>query len=195
MKRVITAILIFLLSASCSSCGNTAEVTSGMPNGTEPPAVLQAYEIPAEPPEIKITSGETEIDYAVGKNMWNGAVYNRTGTFQMASYGKSLSDYPYIELGEEITIEFDGPVPEAYTLNDYILDSDGGVKYSNEVTRELPIEFTDSTGTFVLDFNPASALSSNSEDYGPGSSVRGFLLICAWGDNECEYGFIIRSDA
>ena len=41
----------------------------------------------------------------------------------------------------------------------------------------------------------AAMLSSNSKDYEPENTIRGFKLICSWGDNECEYGFIITSDA
>ena len=61
--------------------------------------------------------------------------------------------------------------------------------------QAIPIEFKNGKGSFVLVSNPAALLSSASSDYEPGAIIRGFRLICEWGENECESVFIIRSDA
>ena len=36
---------------------------------------------------------------------------------------------------------------------------------------------------------------SKRKDYEDGNTLRGFRLICTWGENECEYVFVIRTDA
>jgi hypothetical protein len=68
-------------------------------------------------------------------------------------------------------------------------------KYTLREDITTPITFSNRKGTFELDMHPAVFLSSNSEDYLPGKTMRGFKLTCSWGDNQCEYGFIIRTDA
>jgi len=38
------------------------------------------------------------------------------------------------------------------------------------------------------------AFGSSLAAYEPGSTIKGYRLVCSWGGNECEYAFIIRSD-
>jgi beta-lactamase regulating signal transducer with metallopeptidase domain len=147
------------------------------------------------PPRISITTAGTEIDYVVGLNQWNNAIYDREGTFQTIMRGKTKADLPYIKLNREFQIAFKGTAPDSAKLEDYILQPNGNARYSAREVQTIPIEFNDGKGSFVLAANPAAFLSSASSDYEPGASIRGFRLTCNWGKNECEYAFIIRSDA
>ena len=104
-------------------------------------------------------------------------------------------DIPYIELGTTIEIEIKGIVPDRVELIDSVLNEDGDNKYTLREDITTPITFSNRKGTFELDMHPAVFLSSNSEDYLPGKTMRGFKLNCSWGDNQCEYGFIVRTDA
>ncbi len=142
-----------------------------------------------QPPKISIVSGDTNIDYAVGMNSWNDS----KDTFDtiMKEDSKKLK---YINLNEEININFNGDPPDTVKLYDNILDDKGKIKYWIPEIKEIPIEVVDGKCKFILDVNYAVAFSSNLDDYKPGAAIRGFKLICTWAENECEYGFIVRSD-
>ncbi len=142
----------------------------------------------SEPPEIKVTCEETEIPWVVGLNKWGGSAYDREDTFHTIM--KSKTEILYIKQEKEIQIEFFGSMPDSTKLEDFILNSDGNKKFNETVKPEtIPIKFSDKKGKFILSQNYASMLSSNS------AFVRGFRLNCKWGEDECEYAFIIRSDA
>jgi hypothetical protein len=171
MKRVAACFLVSLLLLS--GCANKAE----------------------GPPEITVKAGSAVIPSTVGVNKWNGGVVDREDSFIALMKNKALEDLPYIKIGETFSIEIKGNSPDSAVLKDYVLNANGGKKFSEETIAEIPVEFKNEKSEFVLEKNMASMLSSNSEDYKPGNSIRGFSLTCTWGNNECEYAFIIRSDA
>lgn len=147
-----------------------------------------------EPPAIQVTANGTDIPTAVGLNIWNGAIYDRIGTFQMIAHAHS--EFPYIALGTQIEIRLDGEMPDQYELCDYVLTADGSFKYETYVSLDpIPFELADGAGSFKLPGNVMTMLSSNSADYEQGASIRGFMLTCFWGENSCEYGFMLRTDA
>lgn len=150
---------------------------------------------PNNPPEILITAGHKEIPYVIGLNEWNGAKYDREATFQTIMKKDSSIEIPYIPLDETIQIEFKGIVPDELQLRDYILKKDGTPKYTEKEVNEIPVKLVDGKMAFKLQEHMAAMLSSNTKDYEPGNTIRGFTLTCKWGDNECEYGFIIKTDA
>lgn len=127
--------------------------------------------------------------------MWNRHVYDRESTFDTIMNENSNIEIPYIELGTKIKIEIKGRVPDRIELTDSVLRENGTVKYSYREDQIIPFTFSNRKGTYDLDIHPAVFLSSNSEDYLPGKTMRGFRLTCSWGENKCEYGFIIRTDA
>jgi len=147
-----------------------------------------------EPPKIKVTAGDIEISYVVTPLQWNGSVYEYVNNFMLHMEKTALIELPYINLGETISIEFDGKAPDSAVLTDHILNADGAEKY-NITPETVDIKWNKDKCSFVLDRNWATSLSSNSADYEPGATIRGFRLICKWGENKCEYTFIIRSDA
>lgn len=149
----------------------------------------------AAPPKILITSEDKEIPYVVGLNQWNGSIYDREDTFQTIIKKDSGIKVPYIQLGKTIQMDFKGIKPDKLVLKDYILKENGIPKYTEKLINEVPVKLVDGKVTFKLDVHMAAMLSSNSKDYEPGNTIRGFKLTCNWGNNECEYGFIIASDA
>jgi hypothetical protein len=154
---------------------------------------------PQEPPEIKITFDNQTINYVVGKNKWDGAVYDRENTFKTILKEDSKIVVPYIKLGKTLNIEFKQNPPEVIEIFDYLLNEKGENKYSDKTIIQIPAKLKG--GKFSFEFNQhfATALSSNSDDYKDGRTLRGFKINCRWGNkesgNECEYGFIIRTDA
>ena len=147
------------------------------------------------PPQIVITVGKVNVDSVVGLIRWNASVYNREDTYRAIMKGKTRTELPYIQLNEEIQIDFKGAAPDTVELRDYILNADGSIKYTEKEINIIPIKFKDKQCSFTLAPNPAAFLSSDTSDYEPGATIRLFRLTCKWGENECEYAFIIRSDA
>jgi hypothetical protein len=156
---------------------------------------------PSEPPKLKITAGDSELLYVVGLDEWNGNTYSSGDNFTFIMQDNSLSDLPRVALGETISIEFDGKAPDSVKLTDHVLASDGTHTFTVEkangthtfaVESTIDIAFSKGKGSFTLGKNWTAALGSS--DDMPDASIRGFRLVCTWGDNECEYAFIIRSD-
>lgn len=152
-----------------------------------------SHKTPDEPSALEVVSGSTTITYTVGKNEWNRCKYDREDTFKVLA--KENNEFEYFHLGDTIVIKFLDSAPDTIELYDYILNSDGTLKYTTAATEPLNVELKDKKIEFELPANIAAVLSSNSKDYEPGATIRGFRLICTWGSNECEYAFIIRTDA
>lgn len=148
-----------------------------------------------QPPEITISAGDGQISYVTGLNQWNGAKYDREDTFHTIMKGTAPSDLPYIHFCEKVRIAFKGPVPDTVQLTDTILTREGDIRYTSRETNIIPIAFQEAKGSFTMQAHMSAWLSSNSEDYKPGATIRGFRLTCTWGENECEYAFILRTDA
>lgn len=146
----------------------------------------------AKVPGIRVTSGDSEIQQVSGLNKWDGAVYDRMENFL---YYFDIGNKPqYLEIGSEITIEFEGQQPDAVQITDAVLTESGKLKYADAVTKQVEFTRQEETFSFPLADHVAVYLSSDLADYEPKSVLRGFKLLCTWGENECEYAFIIRTD-
>ncbi len=168
MKKIGLLIFIFMFSVACSDVSVN------------------------DPPEITIQFGETNINYVVGLSSWDGDDYDREDTFKII-VKNDFELLPYVELYSEIIFNIDEKiVPEKMVLYEYVLDENGNNKYAY---REVLFNWKNGKGSFILDTYVATLLSSNSIDNEPDATIRGFKLICTWGKNECEYAFIIRTDA
>jgi hypothetical protein len=154
---------------------------------------------PQEPSEIMITIDNQTIDYVVGKNKWDGAVFDREDTFKTILKKDSKKVVPYIKLGKTLNIEFKENPPDTIEIFDYLLHEDGNKKYTSKEIVQIPVKLKDGKCSFDFKENPAVFLSSKYDEYEAGRTLRGFKVICRWGKNEganeCEYGFIIRTDA
>ncbi|MBC8586876.1 hypothetical protein [Paratissierella segnis] len=142
-----------------------------------------------EPPEVSINIGGKQIQYAVEKNKWNGSVYDKEDIFKTIL--KKGIDIPSIEIGETTEIEFKNNPPEQLEIYDILLDDTGSQIYGDEMIINIPVELKDGKASFEINTHMASYLSSlYVEDK---KDIRGFKMIASWGDNECEYGFIIKT--
>lgn len=101
---------------------------------------------------------------------------------------------PYVKLGEIIQVDFSGTAPDSYKLTDYILKEDGTFKYNKGTASPVNLEFDNKKATFKLDSIMTVFLSSDSKDYEPGATFRGFRLIGEWVDQSKEITFIVRTD-
>lgn len=178
MKQILAfAVAILLFVAATAS----TKLAAAMPLDTQPPA-------------FTVKAGESVIPSRMGISAWDGAVVKREDT--LADLAKANGDFPYVPLGTEIIFTMDGQTPDSMRLLDYVLNEDGTEKYPADGSQnEIAFSFEEGAGSFELPGNFRTLLSSDSGDYAPGKSLRGFKLICAWGENACEYAFILRSDA
>jgi hypothetical protein len=149
-------------------------------NLTSQPTIAELRDAP---PTISIeTSNGITLRYDVGLNIWNGAVYDRTPTdafFFMRQSGESI---PFVSLADTIRITFDGNIPDSWTLHDHI---DGTIRGD----QILEISFVENTAAFTLEAFPEALTRALSEKYALPPNYRTFLLVCAWGEDVCEYAF------
>lgn len=146
---------------------------------------------PNEPPKILISSNNIDIPYIIGKNIWNGSIYDRIDNFQAIMKDTTEEKLMYIPIGQEIQIEFEDFIPESVELIDDIIDNSGNVMFINS-GKAISINIDNGKGSFNLDEHYATLFSSNSNTFENGV-LRGFRLTCKWGENECEYSFVIKT--
>lgn len=147
---------------------------------------------PKEPPELSITIGDKELEYVVLKNKWDGAIYDREDTFKTILKEGSSVEIPYIEIGKTAVINFKNYPPHQFAIYDILIDKNGNQMYSNREIISIPVELKDGKCSFEIKKHFASGLSSTYVENK--TDIRGFRMIASWGENECEYAFIIRTD-
>jgi len=152
-------------------------------------------------PIITIQSGDMEIGWVADK--WNGnKSFNRDGFYEIMRdlewQDLTVEDLPYIKNGEEIIIFFNGAEPDSFTVTEFILNQNGSQKYNVE-GMDYDLEFHAGVyrprHIFAVKHNLVTSLSSNSNDYLPGNTIKGYRIAAVWGVHEGEYAFIIRGDA
>lgn len=142
-----------------------------------------------EPPELLITVGDKEIEYISAKNKWNGSVYDREDTF--IAILKEQKDIPIFENGSIVKIAFKSNSPDEFTVMDILIDEYGRQIYTNKEIKNVPVELNNGRYSFKIEKHFASFLSSYYEP--DKKDIRGFRMIASWGENECEYAFIIKT--
>lgn len=137
---------------------------------------------PAEPPEIRVTVAGKEIPCELGKNKWKGAVYDRLDVLYAFLRDYSENDISQFQYGDTVEIEFLGKEPETFKLFEESVNV-GGDLINPDDRKEIPIELKDHKASFVL----SEDTRTNDEI----EKLHGFRLMCCWGENSCEYGFVI----
>ena len=142
-----------------------------------------------EPPEISIHIGDKEIEYVSAKNKWNGSVYDREDTF--ITILKEQNEIPVFENGSIAEIVFSNNPPDEFMVMDILINEDGNQIYTDKEIKNIPVESNDGKYSFDIEYHFASSFSSF---YEPGKTdIRGFRMIASWGENECEYAFVVRT--
>ncbi len=144
-----------------------------------------------EPTPITVTIAGQEIQTITEKNKWNGAAIDRADTFQTLVKNKTAQ--PYIEIGSTAEIAFHGTMPDHFTVTDILIDETGNRVYDKKVDSTVPVTAANQKYTFPITKNWASLLSSQYVDNK--KDLRGYRMTASWGANECEYAFIIQTDA
>jgi len=201
MRRLASTLLLVLiinvLITGCTSNNSSQSSTSQSKtvNSNKKTVISEqgSAVAPAEPPEIKIAIDGKQLEYVVAKNSWDGVMYDREDTFETILKKTPLSSIPYIKTGSTVEIDFGDNPPDKLTVLDLLIDENGNQMYSDKEIITIPVELTDDETSFKIEKHMASALSSSS--ILDKKNIRGFRIIAGWKENECEYAFIIKSDA
>jgi hypothetical protein len=139
-----------------------------------------------EPPHITITISDIDLGYT--SRIWDGQDYLRI------NYKPSLlesKDIPYIDIGSTAKVVFKSNPPDELKIVDLLIDEEGKQIYTDKEIMEVPVSLNVDTYSFKIDKNMASMLSSK---YEPDKMIlRQFNMIASWGDNKCEYVFVIKT--
>lgn len=146
-------------------------------------------------PHIKITAGGQEI-----QGIYYGDRYNNTREeiekrLKNVMENKNLEELPYIALKERITIEAENFKTKDFKVFDYILTKDGAIRYNEQVEQTSIVPVNMGKATIILSANPSASLSSNSEDYLPGKTIRCFVIRAEINGSSFAFAFILRTDA
>ncbi|HSN66237.1 MAG TPA: hypothetical protein VLS94_06325, partial [Fusibacter sp.] len=104
-------------------------------------------------------------------------------------------ELPYVALGEEVVIDATNFETELFTVEDAILKQDGTFKYGEQSTTVYEVEVVDGIAKFQLPDHFATSLSSNTEDYKPGHTIRAFVLRAKIDKADFVFAFVIRTNA
>ncbi|UYZ13647.1 hypothetical protein A6764_01240 [Brevibacillus sp. WF146] len=146
-------------------------------------------------PEITLKVGNDNISSTIKSRTLDTVDFEDTSLFQSIMNDPEIK-IPYVKLGETVYISFNKE-PKSYELRESILNTDGVFKYKSQPAQQQPvnIKFNNKSATFNLNENIYARLSSNSSDYKPGGTIRGFRLVCKWEDRTQEFVFVIKTDA
>lgn len=169
MRKVFVFALILILAAFIVGC---------------------SYNSIKEPPEISITIGDKKIEYISAKNKWNGSIYDREDTF--VTILKDQKDIPVFQNDSTVEISFKSNPPDEFRVLDILIDENGRQIYTDKEIKSVPVELYGGKYAFKIEKHLASFLSS--QYYPDKKDIRGFRMITSWGENECEYAFVIKTD-
>lgn len=104
-------------------------------------------------------------------------------------------DLPYVALGDEVVIEATNFEADLFTVEDAILKKDGTFKYGEQSTNVYDVEVVDGIAKFQIPDHFATSLSSNTEDYKQGHTIRAFVLRAKIDKADFVFAFVIRTNA
>jgi hypothetical protein len=142
-----------------------------------------------EPPDISVFINNREIKYVCAKNKWDGTAFDREDTF--VTILKEQMDIPIFVNGSIAEITFKDNPPEEFKIMDILINEEGRQIYTDREIINVPVELINGKCSFKIEKHFASLLSSYYEP--EKKDIRGFRMIASWGENECEYAFIIKT--
>lgn len=135
--------------------------------------------------KIIVTAGKVNI-----------SVYSHRENFLSIMDSLSLDDLDYIKNNKNILMEFNGKIPKSIRLSEHILNEKGEPKFSTEEKgKDIDIKWNKNKASFKIGPNFATSFSSAGHDYNPGATIKGYRLVCDWGESNSEHFFVIRGDS
>ena len=131
-----------------------------------------------EPPTLSVAADGAPLNWVMVRNVWNGETSAPEDPFLL--YGQKIETPSHAAAGETVTVTIGGDIPDKVVLEEYALAPNGQSVYGErQLLGEYPFYFNRKSGTFTL---PE-----------PGEHpVRGYVLRCFWGENNCDYGMIVK---
>lgn len=148
-----------------------------------------------EEPHLKIVAGEQEIQGIYYGNQYNQTREDIEKRLKKVMENDSWEELPYISLNEIVTIEAENFQTEEFAVFDYILTRTGTIRYNEKAVQTSVAPVKDGKATITLSTNLAVNLSSNSEDYLPGKTIRCFVIRTDIESSSFTFAFILRTDA
>ena len=186
-KYMIFGVVMMVLLAGCSSLGASSSGKS-----------LEKLDAP---PMIEIFIKEESISYAFGVNSWNGIQVKRLSTGELFMEWKT----PLKAVGknEVITIKFPKNPPEKIQFQEMnlttglrektLLDRQG---YENLLAMNPTERKSGGYGVQLVSDYQISEIGEGEYQIickeNPEKSIRQISITCHWGENSCEYSFIIE---
>lgn len=134
---------------------------------------------------VNVHAGKTDIP-----------IFENEENFTNIMVSKSLEDLVYIKNKETVLVEFNGKNPDTISMTEHILNENGSPKFATETKGKIiDVTLEKSKASFKIGSNFATSLSSNGNDFNPGAIIKGYRLVCDWGESESKYFFVIRGDA
>lgn len=143
---------------------------------------------------VTILGGKETIKYAtLNSDQKDSLSDQKASPFSFAFAGENISDIQYLNIGEEISIDFESNPPDALSISDGLIDANGDYLYTSKEITDVPYVAKKGVYSFNLDTHIASALSSYYEK--DKKEFRGFIINASWEKQEKKYAFVIQSNA
>ena len=144
-------------------------------------------------PSVKISVGSQAI-----KTIYYGDRYNEKRDdmerFLDFAFEDGWESIPYVELGDEVVIEFENFEATDVQFTDVILDREGQYRYGEQSDMTFGLKAVSGKLKYELPSNPAVHLSSNSDDYLPGHVIRACLIRTEINDSDFVFAFVVRTN-
>lgn|GEM_PF-5183608 len=148
---------------------------------------------PKTPPRLIVECNGIELPSIVVLNRWNNIYYACPSVFSSIMSETSVEELPYIEYGERIKVRVDGRVPIDISINKWFLKEDGSILHGPSGTGEYnSLYMFANPRTYSL--NPYSTRTTSEVTESEFGAIVGYSITCTWGNNTCEYGFIVLAD-
>jgi hypothetical protein len=146
-------------------------------------------------PSLTITIGDQSIKPIHYGDRYNESREDIERFLDFPFENATWEELPYVALGEEVVIEATNFDTDLFTVEDAILKQDGTFKYGEQSTTTYEVEVEDGIAKFLIPDHFATSLSSNSEDYKPGHTIRAFVLRSKIDQSDFAFAFVIRTNA
>ncbi len=146
-------------------------------------------------PSLTITIGDQSIKPIHYGDRYNESREDIERFLDFPFEDATWEELPYFALGEEVVIEATNFETDFFTVEDAILKQDGTFKYGEQSTNSYELEVVDGIAKFEIPDHFATSLSSNSEDYKPGHTIRAFVLRAKIDKADFVFAFVIRTNA
>ncbi len=147
-----------------------------------------------EEPQLKVTAGEQELRVIYYGDRYDETREEINKRLKQAMEDTSVEELPYVLLDEDIIISAENFQAAEFSATDYILKENGEIRYQEKTAQTSVIPVNDGTAAYTLTSHPAAFLSSNSEDYEPGKSIRGILVRADIEGSSFAFAVILRTD-